>query len=190
MDSMMADKQDAILGATLELVSERGFHDAPTSLIAQEAGVGVGTIYRYFENKEDLIDELYKKLKLQLARAMLVDYSADLPLRERFRRIWINTARYYIDHPLETGFMEQYANSPFLKPETTNIHAEYFRPVYDFIENGVYEGVLKDLPPELFGSLTLEVAISLAKKHRDGVIVLDDDALERAVDACWDAIKR
>jgi AcrR family transcriptional regulator len=186
----MTGKQDAIFNATLELVSERGFHDAPTSLIAQEAGVGVGTIYRYFENKEDLIDELYKKLTLQLARAMLADYSADLPLRERFRRIWINTARYHIDHPLETAFIEQYANSPFLKPETANIHAEYSRPVFEFIENGVYEGVLKDLSPELFASLTLEVAISLTKKHREGAIVLDGDVLEQAVDACWDAIKR
>ena len=135
----MSGKQDAILEATLELVSERGFHNAPTSLIAQKAGVGVGTIYRYFENKEDLIDELYKKLKLQLVRAMLVDYSADLPLRERFRRIWINTAHYYIDHPLETAFMEQYANSPFLKPETANIHAKYFQPVFEFIETGEYD---------------------------------------------------
>jgi len=187
---MITDKQAAILDATLELVSERGFHGTPTSAIAQEAGVGVGTIYRYFENKEDLIDELYKRLKLQLAEAMLVDYSAELPLRERFRRLWINTARYYVDHPLETAFMEQYANSPFFKPETNNIHANYFQPVVEFIESGLYEGVLKDLPLEFFASLTLEVAISLAKKQREGVVVLDESALEQAVDACWDAIKR
>lgn len=186
----MTDKQTAILDATLELVSERGFHDAPTSAIAQQAGVGVGTIYRYFEDKEDLIDELYKRLKLQLAEAMLAGYSADLPLRERFRRIWINTARYYIDHPLETSFIEQYANSPFLKPATRDIHDEYFQPVIDFVKTGIYEGVLKDLPRELFASLTLEVAISLAKKQRAGDITLTDAVLERAVDACWDAIKR
>lgn len=186
----MADKQDAILSATLKLVSERGFHDAPTSLIARAAGVGVGTIYRYFENKEDLIDELYKRLRLESAKAMLVGYSAELPLRERFRRIWINVARFYVDHPLEAAFMEQYTNSPYLKPETADVHAEQFAPFHEFIEKGIYEGVLKDLPPEVFASLTLEVAISLAKKHRYGTITLDDDTLERAVDACWDAVKR
>ena len=186
----MADKQDVIFAATLTLVSVRGFHDAPMSLIAHEAGVGVGTIYRYFGNKEDLINALYKRLKRQLAQAMLVNYSADLPLWERFRRIWINTARYYIDHPLEAAFMEQYANSPFLKPETADVPAEYSQPVYEFFEKGVYEGVFKNLPTELFASLTLEVAVSLAKKHCAGAIVLDDAALERAVSACWDAIKR
>ena len=152
--------------------------------------MGVGTIYRYFENKEDLIDELYKRLKLQLAEAMLDGYSVDLPLRERFRRIWINAARYYMGHPLETAFMEQYANSPFLKPATSDFHAGYSQQVFEFVEAGVYEGVFKDLPLEFFTSLTLEVAISLAKKHRDGAIALTDAALELAVGACWDAIKR
>jgi TetR/AcrR family transcriptional repressor of multidrug resistance operon len=184
------DKETAILDAALQLISRRGFHDAPTSAIAREAGVGVGTIYRYFENKEALIVELYVRLKAQMAKAMLVGYSADLPLRQRFRCLWLNAAHYYIGHPLETSFMEQYASSPFLKSETSASHAEYLRPVLDFVEDGVYEGILKDLPLAIFLSLTLDVALSLAEKHRDGVIMLDAAALERAMDACWDAVKR
>jgi AcrR family transcriptional regulator len=190
MQTIMTDKEAAILEATLKLVSRHGFHGAPTSAIAGEAAVGVGTIYRYFEGKEALIDALYEQLKSHLAEAMLAGYSADLPLRTRFRRLWINAARYHIDHPLEASFMEQYAHSPFPEPGTGDAGAEYFRPLLEFVENGVYEGVLKDLPLEIFASLTLEVAISLAKKHRDGVIALDDTTLERAMDACWDAVKR
>lgn len=186
----MTDKREAIFDATLALVSERGFHGTPTSAIARDAGVGVGTIYRYFDNKEALIDALYKRLRQQLSQALLTDYSTDLPLRERFRRIWINTVRYGIDHPLEISFMEQYAHSPFLKEESIASRAEHLRPVSEFVEDGVYEGVLKDLSLELFNSLTLEVAISLARKHREGIIVLHEVTLERAVDACWDAAKR
>jgi len=33
------DKREAILQATLELVAEHGFHDAPCSLIAERGGV-------------------------------------------------------------------------------------------------------------------------------------------------------
>jgi AcrR family transcriptional regulator len=106
----MSDKRDAILKATLSLVSENGFHGTPMSRIAKEAGVSAGIIYHYFDNKEDLIDELYKKLKIDLAQAMMDGYSEDLPLHERFCRIWRNTIRYYLVHPQETAFMEQYAN--------------------------------------------------------------------------------
>ena len=186
----MTDKEAAILEATLKLISQQGFHGAPTSAIAQEAGVGVGTIYRYFENKEALIDALYEQLKSQLTAAMLAGYSADLPLRRRFRRLWVNAARYYIDHPREASFMEQYDHSPFPESGAGVASAEYLRPLLEFIENGVYEGVLKDLPLEIFTSLTLEVAIALARKHRAGLIVLDDATLEQTMDACWDAVKR
>jgi AcrR family transcriptional regulator len=186
----MADKRTAILEATLKLVSDGGFHDAPTSAIALGAGVGVGTIYRYFKDKEDLLGQLYEWLESRSAEAVLAGYSADLPLRERFRRIWLNTARYFLDHPLEASFMEQYANSPFGKPQSGVSHAGYLPPLLKFVEDGVYEGVLKELPLALFIALTLEVAISLARKCRAGVITLDAANLEQAVDACWDAIKR
>jgi AcrR family transcriptional regulator len=41
--------------ATLKLITEHGFHATPVSMIASEAGVGAGTIYRYFESKEAII---------------------------------------------------------------------------------------------------------------------------------------
>jgi AcrR family transcriptional regulator len=52
------DKKTLILETTLDLISENGFHGTPISMIAEKAGIGAGTIYRYFENKEDLINEL------------------------------------------------------------------------------------------------------------------------------------
>ena len=87
----MTDKRTDILNATLTLVSEKGFHGTPTSMIAREADVGTGTIYRYFDNKEDLIDQLYKHLKLQMSKAVLEGFNDELPLREGFRLLWINT---------------------------------------------------------------------------------------------------
>jgi AcrR family transcriptional regulator len=186
----MDDKRAAILTASLDLISERGFHNTPVSLISQEAGVSAGIIYHYFDNKEDMIDELYKKAKFDLVQAMLDGYSEELPLRERFRIIWLNTVRYYLRHPKETAFMEQYANSPFLKPETEDAFAEYFEPITEFMAYATREGVIKQMPTQMLATFTLEVAISLAKKHASGELLLDDNMLEMAIDASWDAIKR
>jgi putative nucleotidyltransferase with HDIG domain len=63
----MQEKKDAILKATLNLILQYGFHGTPISKIAKEADVGVGTIYRYFENKEILITELFLDLKQSMA---------------------------------------------------------------------------------------------------------------------------
>jgi AcrR family transcriptional regulator len=66
----VSNKQEAILAATLRLVSERGFHDAPMSLIAKEAGVSAGIIYHYFDNKEDLIHALFTQAKRDFGAAV------------------------------------------------------------------------------------------------------------------------
>ena len=186
----MQGKRSAILKATLELISERGFHGTPMSMIADEAEVGTGTIYRYFENKEDLIDQLYLELKRDMARAMYAGYSADLPLRDRFRTMWLNVFQYYVQHPRETAFLEQYANSPYLKPETEESLSEYFEPAVRLFKRAIHEGVMKDMPQAMLTIFTFGVAILLAKKQAAGELVLDDEAMDLAVDACWDALKR
>ena len=57
--SALASKADArrrqILGAACDCVRRAGFHGASMAEIAQAAGLSVGQIYRYFENKEAII---------------------------------------------------------------------------------------------------------------------------------------
>jgi len=52
-----------ILDAALELFSEKGFHNVSMNEVAQKAEFAVGTLYKFFENKEDL----YKALVLEQA---------------------------------------------------------------------------------------------------------------------------
>jgi TetR/AcrR family transcriptional regulator, repressor of fatR-cypB operon len=42
----LKDKREAILQAMLELVAERGFHDAPMSLVAKRANTSAGISIR------------------------------------------------------------------------------------------------------------------------------------------------
>jgi AcrR family transcriptional regulator len=48
-----------ILAAAAEVLSERGL-DATLDEVARAAGVGVGTVYRRFPDKESLIEELFR----------------------------------------------------------------------------------------------------------------------------------
>jgi AcrR family transcriptional regulator len=52
-----------ILEAALELFSQNGFHNVSMNESAQKAEFAVGTMYKFFENKEDL----YKALVLEQA---------------------------------------------------------------------------------------------------------------------------
>ncbi len=52
------DKRALIIKAAVRVFSRQGFHQARVEDIAQEAGVGKGTIYEYFENKRNLFEEV------------------------------------------------------------------------------------------------------------------------------------
>lgn len=57
-----------VVDAAREVVSEFGT-DASMELIASRAGVGVGTVYRRFPNKEALVDELVRQILDELVTA-------------------------------------------------------------------------------------------------------------------------
>src|SRR2546428_11069986 len=49
-----------LVHAALELFSTRGYAATTTAEIARKAGVAEGTIYRHFQSKQHLLNELYR----------------------------------------------------------------------------------------------------------------------------------
>lgn len=186
----MTTKRDAVLEATLELISEHGFHGTAMSMIADRAGVGAGTIYRYFEGKEDLVTQLYLEIKREMGKAVLAGYSEDQSLRERFQTLWLNMLHYYMEHPCELAFLEQFDNSPYMAPEVKEAFSEYYEPLVRYFQYAFQEGVFKEMPLAMLSTFTLGVAVSLAKHHAAGELTLDEETKELAMNATWDALKR
>ena len=83
-DHKEPDKKIAILEATLELIAELGFHNTPTSKIAEKAGVGVGSIYRYFTDKDELIHALFNYVVEKESQEILRECNTNAPIREQF----------------------------------------------------------------------------------------------------------
>lgn len=54
------DKYASILDAAQSVIARQGFHKAQISRIAAEAGVAAGTVYLYFQNKQDLLVCLFR----------------------------------------------------------------------------------------------------------------------------------
>jgi len=54
------DKYHAIIDAAVKVIAENGYHNAQVTKIAREAQVADGTIYLYFENKDDLLVSLFR----------------------------------------------------------------------------------------------------------------------------------
>ena len=177
-----------ILSAALDLFSGYGFHGTSMALLAKTAKIPVGTIYRHFSGKEELIHALHLQLKQERFDAMLKGYSNGLSVRERFDLIWTNTYDYCLKHPREFIFTEQYAFSPFLKDASQAVHAIAPPELGKFYEDGYSEGLFKPLRPSILFSLMSGPLNALIRRAIAGLFTLDDDTLRQARDACWDAI--
>jgi len=69
------DKRNAIIDAATHLFAERGLIPLPQRQRYQkQAGVAEGTLFTYFKTKDDLINALYREIKLELADAMMSDF--------------------------------------------------------------------------------------------------------------------
>lgn len=72
------DKKQALLEAATAAFAQSGIA-ASTALIARNAGVAEGTLFRYFATKDDLLNALYLHLKQDLCQTMLAISIAPSP---------------------------------------------------------------------------------------------------------------
>jgi TetR/AcrR family transcriptional regulator, repressor for uid operon len=61
-----SDRHTQILNAALACFAKRGFHQTSMHDISAEAGISVGLIYRYFENKEAVISAMADRHKKEI----------------------------------------------------------------------------------------------------------------------------
>src|SRR6059058_3930896 len=66
IDSSNADRRTQILDAAVVCFAKRGFHQASMHDISTEAGISVGLIYRYFQNKEAVISAMADRHKQEI----------------------------------------------------------------------------------------------------------------------------
>ena len=67
MPRTQGDLKQRIAAAALHLFAERGADATPVPVIAERAGVAVGSLYRYYGNKEELVARLYAENYARLA---------------------------------------------------------------------------------------------------------------------------
>jgi AcrR family transcriptional regulator len=104
--SKSEDKRNAILSAATQVFAERGL-GAPTSAISQAAGVAEGTLFTYFPTKDELINALYREIKLELADAMMSNFPRRAGIRNRFQHVWDRYVIWGVNNPGQQKVLQQ-----------------------------------------------------------------------------------
>lgn len=189
---MSLDKRTQILEATADLIAEQGLHSCPMAKVAKQAGVGAGTIYRYFATKEVLVEQLYRYICQQLADICLQDYPYQASIRQRLNHIWSHFYRFMLENPRELSLFDQLWASPALGAHThQKAMTEINLLTLELLAEAKEKGVIKALTNELLLTFTFGSLFNIASKQLQMPDLINEPVeLESLLDLCWDAIKK
>ena len=182
-------KRVALLNATLHLVNNQGFHAAPMSKIAKMAEMSPATIYIYFENKQDLINQLYLEMKVSFSTCAFKNYNEETCIKESFKQIWFNIVNFKLKKVEESNFLSQCDNTPIIDEEIKREGLKHLQPLLDLWERGKKERILKPISPYLMYAYTIYPLNFLTNKQYRENCELNDDKINEAFNVAWDSIK-
>lgn len=177
---MKSTKRRDIMDATIALVCEQGVQASSMSRIASRAGVGMGTIYNYFEGKEDLLAAIYVEHGHRLHRAIFSSFPETATFEQRFKHVWRSMIDHFGAHPDEFHFAERVRNSGLLPPEVVGERLKLWASLDVLFEDARTQDVVGDIHLGVFlGMLHGAIGAYIASGQQDPT------TLEYVLDGFW-----
>jgi AcrR family transcriptional regulator len=183
------DKREAVLIAALDLFVERGFFGTAVPEIAERAGVGAGTIYRYFESKDALVNAIYRQEKMHFAHLVIDDFPAAAPTREQFRMLWNRMASFAIQFPKSFVFLELHHHASYLDAESRAAEQRMIDLFVHIIGAAQARGELKPGSPRLLIGIVLGAFVGVIRSCVEADQPLDQADWKLAEQCIWEAIR-
>ena len=105
-DELSEEKKERIIDASINEFAEYGYEAASTNRIVKECGISKGSLFKYFENKEELYFYLIDTVSFQMAAETSVDVEK-LPkdLFERVVQYSVTEISWYASNPVKGKFL-------------------------------------------------------------------------------------
>jgi len=178
-------RRDAVLRAALAEMVERGFHGTTMPEVAKKAGVGIGTIYRYFADKDALGNALYRQCKEALGAALWDGFPPLPGLRAQFDELWRRMAHFAQEQPLVLAFCELHHHASYLDAQSRAVEEKMLTPAIALLTQGQRDGLLRPLPAELMAVMVWGMLVALCTQAPRP---FDPDIIAAAGDSAWAAI--
>ena len=108
------DKQQRIKQAVMKLILEEGFAGTSISKIARLAGVSPATVYIYYENKEEMLKDIYTEYSGDIFSYLVRCVDAGMPAGYFIDTLMRNYYSYISEHEEIYSFVDQFSHCPAL----------------------------------------------------------------------------
>ncbi|MCE9589083.1 MAG: TetR/AcrR family transcriptional regulator [Planctomycetes bacterium] len=149
MQRLKDEKRLAISRAAVRLFANRPFHEVLLDDVAAAAGVGKGTLYVYFKNKEDLYFSLIHDGFSAVVDRLKNELDAEgLPAIDALRVVITELVAFSEQHPALFELMRSFGKAK-CSPAMDAKRSELSTIIEQIIRRGIRRGELRDPHPEL-----------------------------------------
>jgi AcrR family transcriptional regulator len=114
--------------------------------------VAEGTLFTYFKTKDEMVNALYREIKLELADAMMSGFPRRANIRNRLQHVWNSYTGWGIANPKQQKVLQQMGVWSGLTEESKRAGTAPFLEIEKTAEAAVAQHVFQDLPLEFIAA--------------------------------------
>jgi len=158
------DKRQAIRDAVVAEVIKGGLSGTSVARIANRAGLSSGTIYLYYENKDQLLQQVYIEIKMLLHSQMMAAIEPAASTTRNLRCLWLSTIDFLVANPDKFLFCEFVSAAQVLDDSRQSELDVMANELSELIHQGIRAGVLRDEPISSIHAILMAPAMDLARQ--------------------------
>lgn len=175
---MSNDKQktrESILNSAKKIFAKEGFHDTSMAAIAEDAGLGKGTLYWHFSGKQELFKEMIRRegesILLEIDKHKNENMLPSQMIRE-FIRFRLKRMNEFKDNALIFLDNENFINKDFME-EMLKIRRAVIDKLKDIVQEGIEQDIFQGESVEIIAISILgtinSVGLSLLLNDRNDI---------------------
>jgi AcrR family transcriptional regulator len=172
--------------SAISLFVTKGFQQTSMAQLSRSSGLAIGTIYHYFKGKDELIEQTYLYVTEHFGAFIAFDENElTLPLKERFRLVWIRSYAFFVTHPNYFFFKDTLTYSPLISAKLKEEAVKYYQVSFDIINEGIDTGVFTNKNPVALARWIYNALITPVQLKLSDQLEVKDELLNEFFEMTW-----
>lgn len=162
-DGYMIDRKQNIIEAAAKSFSLFGYKATTMDQVAKIANVGKGTIYTFFENKEELFKEIVDDLVQQIGRVAASAIKEDQTFHENLHAALYGVLDFRKSHQLAIKIAQEgrELNTPAVKEASIMLETAVLTFIKQELQRAIKKGEIKKCNTDITAYVMLKMYVSL-----------------------------
>jgi len=146
-----AERREMILEAARKRFQRFGYSKTTMDEIAGDAGISKGTIYLYFESKEDIFNELLAGEARDMERYLYRKVKDEESVLRQLEMIFAGALDYLERHPFLDSILSRDVDivSPRILKHVFKVEERYVSVIEEYVRRGIDKGELEHFNPRI-----------------------------------------